>query len=938
MRTHHFQLPSITDRSQNARLAWLLAIVLAVTFSVLAAGASPVAQAQPAAPHSTYLVTSSSNAALTTCAGAPNDCSLRGAVQLANASGGADTINVDPSVTAISLNSPITLTGGSISLSGNGQEVTSLKTNGNFPALVIASSNNTVANFWINASGSHAGTAQHGIAINSGAGNLIYHNSLSDLGGDGVLIQGGSDTNVSNNTIGVRTVGGTQWAGCSWPNDQSGIRINGSGNNLIYGNTIGCNAIDGIGLSDVGATANELYNNYIGIVNWGGRVPNTLSGVAVLNGANHNLIGNSTTGNVIGASGGYGVYVSDSGTVHNTVQRNSIGVSGTLNISNTLDGVIVRVNATDNVVLSNIIADNAGYGVLAQNGADSTIIAFNVIGIETTSGGAQLAGCTFHNGQGGIRISGSSGNSVYNNTVGCSGLDGISVAGVAASSNALFDNHVGVTIWGGRVPNAQAGIAVLSGAHDNWIGLANVGNVIGANGTWGVYVGTAGTTTNTVIMNSIGIVGTTNISNTYDGVIVTAGAAANRVMSNTIAYNAGKGVVLTGAGTSRNVLQSNTIRLNGSAGVVIDGGATNNVIGPGGPRSAGNVISANAADGVYIGGATTVYNSVYGNYIGTNAAGNAADPNGQTGVVLDAGTSGNAIGSLSAERNVIAGNAWAGVAIVNGAHDNFVQFNDIGTNRDFPVSAAETLVPARPAGGGSSSYLHLPNGNDGVYIGGAFTNTIGGYAGGSPAPNFIHYNTWSGIYLLSGSHHNVIGLNNIQANSFYGVILDGGNTAYNTITRTLIYQNGLDGIAERNSAGFNVWTEVGVNDNGGLGIDKNAYNDGFNIVDTPNLFIDSINRTTGVVHGHADASVLGTVKIELYRVSPDPSGYGEGGVFLGSTTTDVSGNWTITDPSPLPVSGCYTALVTESQLVIPFTSSEFSANTCRTFLPFALKG
>jgi hypothetical protein len=155
------------------------------------------------------------------------------------------------------------------------------------------------------------------------------------------------------------------------------------------------------------------------------------------------------------------------------------------------------------------------------------------------------------------------------------------------------------------------------------------------------------------------------------------------------------------------------------------------------------------------------------------------------------------------------------------------------------------------------------------------------------------------------------------------------------LTDNNIYIYGID---ERNSAGFNVWTEVGIHDNGGLGIDKSASYDNQNIVNAPyNFNIDSINRTTGVVHGHADASVLGTVKIELYRVSPDPGGLGEGGVFLGSTTTDGSGNWTITDPSPLAVRGCYTAIVTESQLVIPFSSSEFSANTCRTFLPVTIR-
>lgn len=139
-------------------------------------------------------------------------------------------------------------------------------------------------------------------------------------------------------------------------------------------------------------------------------------------------------------------------------------------------------------------------------------------------------------------------------------------------------------------------------------------------------------------------------------------------------------------------------------------------------------------------------------------------------------------------------------------------------------------------------------------------------------------------------------------------------------------------IGERNGAGFNVWTEVGIHDNGGLGIDKSANNDGQNIVNAPNLTIDSINKQTGVVSGHADASVLGTVRVELYRVAPDPSGFGEGSIFVGKTTTDVNDNWTIIDPTPAQAAGCYTAIVTEAQLVIPFSSSEFSANTCRTFL------
>ena len=251
---------------------------------------------------------------------------------------------------------------------------------------------------------------------------------------------------------------------------------------------------------------------------------------------------------------------------------------------------------------------------------------------------------------------------------------------------------------------------------------------------------------------------------------------------------------------------------------------------------------------------------------------------------------------------------------------------------DSVLTLREALLIARGGTGTGGVNRALTTGEKAQLSGCQFSGTT--IIGGINYDNFINYNHHTGIYVAGGSHGNIIGSNTVRNSDDYGVLFDGGNTAYNTITRTAIYSNGLDGIGERNGAGFNVWTEVSISNNGGLGIDKSASNDAQNIVNAPNNFgIDSINRVTGVVHGHADASVLGTIKIELYRVSPDPSGFGEGGVFLGTTTTDVNGNWTITDTSPSAVRGCYTAFVTESQFVIPFSSSEFSANTCRVFLP-----
>ena len=47
--------------------------------------------------------------------------------------------------------------------------------------------------------------------------------------------------------------------------------------------------------------------------------------------------------------------------------------------------------------------------------------------------------------------------------------------------------------------------------------------------------------------------------------------------------------------------------------------------------------------------------------------------------------------------------------------------------------------------------------------------------------------------------------------------------------------------------------------------------------------------TTGIVTGTASSNAF----VELYRVAPDPSGFGEGMSFVASTVSNGAGNWTI---------------------------------------------
>lgn len=105
-------------------------------------------------------------------------------------------------------------------------------------------------------------------------------------------------------------------------------------------------------------------------------------------------------------------------------------------------------------------------------------------------------------------------------------------------------------------------------------------------------------------------------------------------------------------------------------------------------------------------------NHVIGNYIGTNAAGTSALPNGN-GVSIEWRASGNTVGA-----NVISGNSWAGVVIDRDSNGNSILGNHIGTN------AAGTAAAGN---------------NQGVQIRGATGNTIGG--------NVISGNRYQGISL-----------------------------------------------------------------------------------------------------------------------------------------------------------------------------------------------
>src|SRR5262249_435829 len=109
-------------------------------------------------------------------------------------------------------------------------------------------------------------------------------------------------------------------------------------------------------------------------------------------------------------------------------------------------------------------------------------------------------------------------------------------------------------------------------------------------------------------------------------------------------------------------------------------GTANNTIG-GTTAAARNVLSGNTRDGIEISAPAAIHNVVEGNYIGVSAAGTTALANGRHGVFLNA-TQNTIGGTAAGTANVISGNTMNGIQIFENAPGtaNLIQGNFIGTN------------------------------------------------------------------------------------------------------------------------------------------------------------------------------------------------------------------------------------------------------------------
>ncbi len=503
----------------------------------------------------------------------------------------------------------------------------------------------------IELNGASAGALAKGLRI-AGGDSIIQGLAINRFNGAGMFIEAGGDNVIAGNFIGTDVTGTIDLG-----NAQHGLFVFNSSNNTIGGvsasarNVISGNTINGVSLVQSGSgttTGNLLQGNRIGTdVSGTADLGNGFHGVRLFASSGNTIGGTAAgAGNVISGNGHSGVTFVGSST-NNYVQGNRIGTdaAGSTQLGNAQEGVYL-LDSSNNTVggaavgAGNVISRNGKSGVRMEGGANSNLVAGNLIG--TNAAGTLNLGNTQH----GVFVLNSSSNEIGGNVSGAgnvisaNGLNGVSIvqAGGVSTGNVVSGNSIGLNTTGtAALGNVFHGVRLYA-VDNNTIGgtTASARNLISDNGQAGVKF-EAGANDNVIQGNRIG----TDVSGTLD-------------------------------------------RGNGRDGVWMEGSSTNTVGGT--AAGAGNLISGNGRNGI-LSSFNADGNIIQGNTIGTDAAGTSALGNFRGGVSLFQ-VSNTTVGGTAAGAGNIVGHSGveAGVEVRGGTSTgNAIRQNSIFENRTLGI-------------------------------------------------------------------------------------------------------------------------------------------------------------------------------------------------------------------------------------------------------------
>jgi CSLREA domain-containing protein len=378
----------------------------------------------------------------------------------------------------------------------------------------------------------------------------------------------------------------------------------------------------------------------------------------------------------------------------------------------------------------------------------------------------------------------------------------------------------------------------------------------------------------------------------------------------------------------------------GDAFVLGDGvsisGARNGMVG-GSVAGEGNLISGNRAHGVSVAAVLADDNRVQDNTIGPNRVRSAVLPNGADGVIVIDGPERTVVTGNTVEGNLLNGvrvaaartteilanfigsatlpNGGAGVLIERGAQVNLVSQNRIGNNLGHGIAIRDA-----------------------------------GTEGNSITANDVLGNQANGVLIADNARLNIIGgliaaaRNAITGNLQRGVSILGDGSVGNAILRNSIFDNGPAGPVPPGLAFLGIdLGDDGVTGNDGGDADTGPNNrQNFPVLSSVTSSDNSLT-IEGSLATTPDATLSPLPPATLFRLEffasaqCDPSGFGEGQTFLGSTDVEIDGNgnanFAISFPAPAAqvITATATSLTpnpTAPASPLPTNTSEFSE--CRT--------
>lgn len=427
------------------------------------------------------------------CDDGAGNCTLRAAIQEANAQPGIQTINfgIGSGHQVISPLSALPVITGPVLLDGTTQD--------GFAGTPL-----------IELDGSLAGPNVTGLHITAGDSTVqaLVINSwgTGGISGIGIRLEGGSGSVIQNNYIGTDATGNS-----AEPNLTRGIMVDDSADNTIGGtaavrrNVISGNGERGIMVIGPAASGNVIIGNYIGTDAAGaGALANGEAGVHVQDSPGTQIGGDQPgEGNVISANEKVGVEVTN-GSDNTVIQGNLIGTdaSGMQPLGNsalgatavvaplggggpppTADGIAIVGNLTEapkNVVIGgtsegarNVISANQGNGIILGNPEtqDATITG-NLIGVA-------IDGTTpMGNGENGVLLTDeTTGNEIGSpagpNVIAHNAGDGVRVEGAGTEFNTISGNSIH--------DNGGKGIETIDGGNGEMLPpvITGFGSVIG---------------------------------------------------------------------------------------------------------------------------------------------------------------------------------------------------------------------------------------------------------------------------------------------------------------------------------------------------------------------------------------------------------------------------------------------------------------------------